>query len=224
MSTRTVLDENLREIRDDILRLGSLVSKATEQATDAFRNNDTNLAEKIVAEDDQIDSLHHRLEGVITNTIALQQPMAHDLRNLIAALLITNELERMGDHAEGIARTVLREGTISEVPSSIIEMKDKVTAMIRASMDAFLQESPPDARAVAASDHDVDALYRQLFDAVVKRMGSGELPVEQGTYLLWAGHNLERIADRVTNICERVVYSATGELGGLNPRGEKQEQ
>src|SRR5574341_869967 len=128
MSTRTVLDENLREIRDDILRQGSLVSKATEQATDAFRNNDTNLAEKIVAEDDQIDSLHHRLEGVITNTIALQQPMAHDLRNLIAALLITNELERMGDHAEGIARTVLREGTISEVPSSIIEMKDKVTA------------------------------------------------------------------------------------------------
>jgi phosphate transport system protein len=221
MGKRPALDHSLLEIRDDILRLGSLVNQAVGRAIDAFYANDAALARQVIDGDDPIDSLHHKLEESIISTLALQQPMAHDLRKLIAALLITNELERMGDYAEGIGRTVLRRGEIvvPEIPPLLRHMQQNVIEMISEVMEAYLEESPDKAREAAVHDDDLDHSYKALFDLLVNRMGTSDLPIEDGTYILWAGHNLERIGDRVTNISERIVYAKTGDLGGLNPKG-----
>jgi phosphate transport system protein len=220
MTTRGALDNDLLTIRDDILRLGSLVSQAVEYAFDAFDTNDDQLAQKVVQGDNEIDSLHHKLEEHITTTVALQQPMASDLRRLIADLLITNELERMGDYAEGVGRTTLRhtEGAPLQLSPVLKEMRQLVTQMIRGVLDAYVEESPEKAREVAWHDDKLDQLYRQHVDALVAQMGSGELPIDDGTYLMWVAHNLERIGDRVTNIAERIVYARTGALGGLNSK------
>lgn len=219
-SVRSALDSDLILIRDDILRLGSLVSQAVERAIGAFIANDIQLAQEIVQGDDAIDSLHHVLEERIITTMALQQPMAGDLRKLIAALLITNELERMGDYAEGVGRTTLRhsEGVPPQLSPLMKDMQSLVTEMIDGVAIAYREENPEKAREVAWHDDRLDQLYRQYVDALVTQMGTGELPIEEGTHLMWVAHNLERIGDRVTNIAERIVYARTGALGGLNSK------
>ncbi len=223
MGTRSALDHYLTNIRDDILRLGSLVGQAVEHAVDAFVASDVQLAQEVIRGDDEIDSLHHKLEEAITTTVALQQPMAGDLRRLVADLLITNELERMGDYAEGIGRTTLRQSgeTPPQISSQLKDMCRLVIDMINSIMEAYLDESPEKARDVARYDDKMDGLYRQHLNLLVTQMGAGEIPIEEGTHLMWAAHNLERIGDRVTNIAERIVYARTGVLGGLNPKGNK---
>jgi phosphate transport system protein len=223
MAIRSVLDSDLLKVRDNILRLASLVNQATARAIEAFYKHDIDLAQEVVNGDDELDSVHHRLEQTIVTTVALQQPMAADLRKLIAALLITNELERMGDHAEGIAQTVLRrsdEASI-DIPPSLSLMRATVDRMLQAVMDAYVAEDPEQAKAAAKIDDEMDELYQRFFEEIVENMGTGRLPIEQGTYLLWAGHNLERIGDRVTNICERIVYARTGNVGELNPKPDE---
>ncbi|MBN1310514.1 MAG: phosphate signaling complex protein PhoU [Anaerolineae bacterium] len=223
MGTRSALDHDLVNIRDDILRLGSLVSRAVERSFSAFVTSDLQLAQEVIRGDDEIDSLHHTLEGHITTTVALQQPMASDLRKLIADLLITNELERMGDYAEGISRTITRHGEEDtlKVMDQMKDMSALVIDMIDRVMKAYLDESPDKAKDAARYDDQMDVLYRQHLTELVTRMGTGELTIEEGIYLMWAAHNLERIGDRVTNIAERIVYARTGELGGLNPKEKK---
>jgi phosphate transport system protein len=220
MTTRGALDIELTAIRDDILRLGSLVGQAVEKAIDAFIANDTQLAQEIIQGDIAIDSLHHALEERIITTMALQQPMAGDLRKLIADLLITNELERMGDYAEGVGRTTLRhsEGVPPQLSPLMKDMYRLVSQMISGVTSAYQQESPEKAREVAWHDDQLDHLYQQYVDALVTQMGSGDLSIEEGTHLMWVAHNLERIGDRVTNIAERIVYARTGALGGLNSK------
>lgn len=220
MGTRGALDNELTAIRDDILRLGSLVSQAVGRAIDAFTANDVKLAQEIIDGDSAIDSLHHLLEERIITTMALQQPMAGDLRKLIADLLITNELERMGDYAEGVGRTTLRhsEGVPPQLSPLMKDMYRLVSEMIDGVSYAYQQESPERARDVAWHDDRLDQLYRQVIDTLVIQMGAGELSVEEGTHLMWVAHNLERIGDRVTNIAERIVYARTGTLGGLNSK------
>jgi phosphate transport system protein len=222
-ASRAALDRDLMSIRDDILRLASLVDQAVDMTFRAFRAGDVRLAQEAVEGDTQLDNLRNKLEADITTTLALQQPMAHDLRVLVADLLIANELERMGDHAEGIARIVLRVVTgLSgiELPVPLASMKERVHEMLREVMEAYSREDPEKAKEVACMDDELDRLYQQLFSLVVGQMGKGELTVERGTYLLWAAHNLERIGDRVTNICERIVYARTGTGGKLNIKHE----
>jgi phosphate transport system protein len=201
--------------------MGSLVAHATDGAFDAFLMQDNAGAQDVINGDDEIDSLHHKLEVAITSTFALQQPMATDLRTLIAALLITNELERMGDHAEGIAKTVFRRqaDNILQAPAQLVAMRKQVVAMIHRVMEAYASDSRERAREAAEMDSEVDTQYRLLFDLIVGQMTSNELSVETGTYFLWAGHNLERIADRVTNISERIIYARTGKINDMNPKG-----
>jgi phosphate transport system protein len=222
---RSTLDQDLLAIRDDILRLGSLVDQATSRAIEAFVKHDNDLAQSVVNDDDVVDEMHAEIEEMVTKTFALQQPMARDLRLLIADLLISNELERMGDHAEGIARTVLRSRADKPVavPVQINTMLEMAQRMIQRSMDAFVDMSAEKARQAASDDDNVDRLYQELFNMLVTAMSKGKTSVEEGTYLLWAGHNLERIADRVTNICERIVYASTGNVGELNPKHATQE-
>lgn len=223
MGKRTALDHDLTAIRDDILRLGWLVSQAVDRAIEAFTSYDVPLAQEVVKGDDAIDSLHHQLEEHITTTVALQQPMAGDLRKLIAYLLITNELERMGDYAEGIGRTTLLHGMEipQEVPVLLKDMQRVVSHMITAAMEAYLKLSPELARQVAGHDDDADVLYKELLNLIVARMGSGELSVDHGAHLMWVGHNLERIGDRVTNICERIIYARTGDISDANPKPDE---
>ncbi len=218
-TSRAALDRDLSSIRDDILRLASLVDQAVDITFRAFRTGDVRLAQEAIDGDTQLDNLRNKLEADITTTLALQQPMAHDLRRLVADLLIANELERMGDHAEGTARIVLRALTdLSgiELPVPLASMKERVHEMLREVMEAYSREDSEKAKEVARMDDEVDHLYQQLFSLLVSQMGKGELSIERGTYLLWAGHNLERIGDRVTNICERIVYARTGAGGKLN--------
>jgi len=218
-STRKALDDNMITIRDDLLRMFSLVDRATEGSFRAFRNHDIELANACVAEDQPLDDLMNKTEELITRTIALQQPTARDLRILIADLLIATELERMGDHAQGTAKTVLRyeKGSDTPLPDQLPEMERKVRAMLSLCSEAFIEWSAEKARACAELDSELDTLYNSLFSGIVKQMQKGKLRVERGTYLLWAGHNLERIGDRVTNICERIVYARTGDVTELNP-------
>lgn len=223
MSTRTVLDSDLQNIRDDILRMGSLVNQAMQRAMEAFGKHATSMAQQVISEDDDLDNLHINLEEQIIKTVALQQPNTTDLRTLIAALLIANELERMGDHAEGIARIVLlnAESPAIDTPNKLYDMKAHVSKMIERVMEVYAENNPKEAKEVARMDDIMDAMYQDFFDQVVGQMAQGELTVKQGTYLLWAGHGMERIGDRVTNICERIVYARTGEIDGLNPKPDE---
>lgn len=223
MSNRTVLDHDLLVIRDDILRLGALVDQQLDRAFKALRQGDKEAAQAIVSDDTLLDDLHNKVEEQVTKTFALQQPMARDLRKLIADLLISNELERMGDHAESIARGVTRHpsDTPPSLPPQLPRMKERVSRMINQSMDAYVDMDTEKARAVALLDDEVDEQYQSLLSMLVTSMSKGKISVEEGTFLLWVGHNLERIGDRTTNISERIVYAQYGEIEDFNPKPDE---
>lgn len=223
MMARTALDQDLLSLRDDLLRMCSLVDKSTARALEALKKQDNNLAQEVINDDDKIDELHQQVEDRILTTFARQQPMARDLRRIIADLLISNELERMGDHAEGIAQAALRyrANTPIQVPSQIIKMKETVHEMLQLVMEAFVGMDVEMARRAAERDNRIDELYQELFSTTIKEMTGGDRSVEDGTYLLWAGHALERIGDRVTNISERIVYASTGTVTDFNPKDEE---
>jgi phosphate transport system protein len=225
MATRSALDQDMVAIRDDILRLASLVSRAMERALEALTRHDQDLAQTVVNDDDILDELHSSIEEQVSRTFARQQPVARDLRKLIADLLISNELERMGDHAEGIARAALRytgDSAIS-VPDLVPKMRRRVQDMINDVMDAYVDMNPAKARAVAKADDEIDHLYQELFNLIISAMRNGEVSVEEGTYMLWVGHNYERISDRVTNIAERIVYAQDAAIRDLNPKPNERE-
>jgi phosphate transport system protein len=225
MATRTALDQDMVAIRDDILRLASLVSRAMERALEALTRHDQDLAQTVVNDDDMLDELHNSIEEQVSRTFARQQPVARDLRKLIADLLIANELERMGDHAEGVARAALRYtgDTAIPVPDLVPTMRRKVQDMINNVMDAYIDMDPAKARMVAQADDEIDHLYQELFNLIINAMRNGEISVEEGTYMLWAGHNFERIGDRVTNISERIVYAQSAAVGDLNPKPDERD-
>ncbi|HOA24285.1 MAG TPA: phosphate signaling complex protein PhoU [Aggregatilineales bacterium] len=225
MSARSILERDITTIRDDILRFSSLVMQAIDRALEAFQSHEEEFAQTVVNEDDVMDELHEKIEEHVLKTFALQQPMARDLRMLIADLLISNELERMADHAAGIAKTAIRYSGHApiEVPSTIDRMHQQVKAMLDVVMDAYVEMDGQKAREAARMDDEVDVEYQKLFESVITRMTSGELSIEEGTYLLWAGHNLERIGDRVTNISERIVYAKSGGVHDLNPKPHERE-
>jgi phosphate transport system protein len=220
-SARPAFDRELAGIRDNIARMGSLVDQAIGRAYNAFHTQDAGLAQQVIEEDQVINDLRYRVEQDVNSCMALQQPMAHDLRMLLSSFIIANELERMGDYAEGIARTVLRypgEGA-ANVPSQISDMTEYVRQMLRDTMDAYLNEDAEKAEVTARMDDRIDALYRQMFKNLVEQMGTQQINIEHGTYMLWTGHNLERIGDRVTNLCERVLFIKTGRTAReMNPK------
>jgi phosphate transport system protein len=220
-SARPAFDRELASIRDNIVRMGSLVDQAIERAFAAFHSHDSALAQQVIDEDKVINDLRYKTEQDVNACMALQQPMAHDLRMLLSSFIISNELERMGDYAEGIGRTVLRypqEGG-TDIPSQISDMTEYVRQMLRDAMDAYLNEDAQKAEITAQMDDRIDTLYRQMFKNLVEQMGTHAINIEHGTYMLWTGHNLERIGDRVTNLCERVIFIRTGTTGReMNPK------
>jgi len=219
MTTRSLLDQELNDLRDNLLRLGSMVESAIDRSVGALKKQDTAAAQQIIADDRAINDLRHQIEEACIATIATQQPMASDLRTIIAVTHIAVELERMGDHAAGIAVIVNRIGSepLLKPLIDIPRMAQIDRDMLRAALDAFIEGDVERAKAAGARDEEVDQLYDQVFRELLSYMLEDPRNIRQATYLLWAGHLLERIGDRATNIGERVIYMATGQREDLNP-------
>ena len=214
---RSEFHADLQKLQDDLMNLGSMVEKATIKAIDALKTRDLVLSQKIIEEDDVIDDIRYEIEARCEDLIAKQQPLATDLRLIIAIMHIVGELERIGDYAEGVAKISLAMG--DEAPLKplidIPRMAQKASLMTRQSLDALVQRDVDLAITVAESDDEGDALYDQIFRELVTFMIEDPRTIQRATYLLWVAHDLERIADRATNIAERVVYLVTGELSKL---------
>jgi phosphate transport system protein len=214
METRKTFHKRLREIQDDVLALGSMVSKATLRAVEALKNRDLVLARRVVADDKKVNQKRFDIEEKCVQLIATQQPMASDLRIIVAVLNIITEMERIGDHAEGIARIAILIG--DEPPLKplidIPRMAEQAVDMLRRTLDAFVARDDAAARKISAEDDTVDHLYDQVFRELLTFMAEDPKTITRATRLIWVAHNLERSADRVTNICERVVFVVTGKM------------
>lgn len=217
LRTRGTLQRGLEQVRSDILHMGSLVENAIERSVQALKNRDADLAQQVIDQDAAINRLRYTIEEECLELIATQQPAAGDLRMVMAAMHIAVELERMADHAEGnaeITKRIYREPLLKpliDIPS----MSRIAREMIRAALDAFVARDAQAAAKVTQRDDEIDGLYQQVFRELLTYMIEDPRTITRATHLLWAAHNVERIGDRVTNVCERVVFMATGKLGKL---------
>jgi phosphate transport system protein len=216
--TRELFEKRLREMQDDVLIMGSMVEKAIQRSVDALRTRDVELSNAVITDDAAINSKRYEIEEKCIHTIALQQPMAADLRVLVAILFIATELERMADHAEGIGRINLMLGDEPLPPpiNDIIDMGRMAGDMLRRSITAFVERDAPAARAICDEDDRIDTLYDRAYHALIQQVIHTPSELETVTYMIWTSHNIERIADRVTNICERVIFMVTGQLEEIN--------
>jgi phosphate transport system protein len=216
--TRTAFERQLAEIQEDMLVLAGMVESAIERGIEALKNRDVDLARQIIADDAKINHKRYETEEKCLELIATQQPLAGDLRTIVAVLYIIVDLERMGDHAEGIAKIAIM---LADEPPlkpyiDIPRMAQVGIRMLMDSLEAFKHRDTELARAVCSRDDEVDALYDQVYRELVTYMLQDPRTIERATHLTWVAHNLERIADRVTNICERVVYLVEGRIEELN--------
>lgn len=211
---RESFERHLHQLQDEVLILGSMVEKAIDRSMEALRKRDLELAKQVVADDLIINRKRFDIEERCIELIGTQQPMASDLRIIVAVLNIIVDLERMADHAEGIANITLMIG--DEPPLKPLvdlpRMAKKTTEMLRRSLDAFISRDAEAARQIPAEDDEVDNLYNQVFRELLIFMMEDPRTVTRATRLIWVAHNLERTADRVTNICERVVFTVTGKM------------
>jgi len=215
---REDLDQQLNILQQEVSVLAAVVGKAILRSVDALKRRDLEDSRQIVAEDDYIDQKRFEIEERCMDLIATQQPMARDLRTIIALLHIVVELERMGDYAEGIAKISLLMGDEPTLKPliDIPRMADKATNMLRDSIDAFMNRDMVKAQHVCKSDDDVDELYDQVYRELLLFMIQDPKTIERATRLLWVAHDVERIADRATNIAERVIFLVTGKMVEIN--------
>jgi phosphate transport system protein len=214
---RAHYDRQLQTLREDLLLLGNMAEKAVERSVDALRQRDSELARRVIAADREIDDLCYELEDRSLLLIATQQPMAVDLRTIAGALFIISELERIGDYAEGIGKIAIEVN--KEAPlKPLIDIPRMATLaidMLHQSLGAFIDRDLDACRAIWQRDDELDGLYNQVYRELLTYMLSDPRTIERATQLLWAAHNLERIGDRVTNICERTAFIITGEPRAL---------
>lgn len=214
---RKTFESDIQQVKDEVLALGSMVEHAIISSVEALKKRDIKAAEKIIAEDKEINKKRFAIENQLMILIATQQPMAHDLRLLASTMEIISELERMGDYAKGIANINVRMGDekllkpLIDVP----RMAEKGTSMLHRALTAFVHEDVETAKSLPIEDDEVDALYNQIYRELMIFVIEDPKNIERANWLLWVAHNLERFADRVTNICERTVFIATGEFGEI---------
>ena len=214
MAPRESFDRELERLRDAVLALGSRVESALVESVESLKDRDIDAARDIIAQDRLINEDRFAIEANALALIATQQPMARDLRTIAAVLDIASELERIGDYAKGIARINLMIGEQSLIKplNHLPTMAGKASDMLHESLEAFVRGDKTLARAVPRADDEVDALYNQVYRELLGLIMADASRIDQANYLLWAAHNLERAADRVTNICERVIFTVTGEM------------
>lgn len=211
---RETLDRQIHQLQDEVLLLGSMVEQALLNAVDALKRRDISAAQKIFANDININEKRYALENALIIIIATQQPMARDLRLLASVLETIIELERIGDYAKGIAKVVIRLGD-SMLPMPMREfsqMAEQAASMLHRALSAFINEDASKAREIVLEDDQVDELYNKAYRAIVTTMIANPEIIDDANLLVWVAHNLERAADRVTNICERVVFTVTGRM------------
>ncbi|MBN17996.1 MAG: phosphate transport system regulatory protein PhoU [Chloroflexi bacterium] len=209
---REEFDRGLQLLEDDLLNLSSMVEKSILRSIDALKNRDLKLAEEIIFQDNYIDEKTNQIEEKCIHLIATQQPIATDLRRIVVFLLIANELERIGDYAEGIAKISIAMG--NEPPlKPLIDipiMAEKTSNMLRNSIDSLVNRDIVTATSILSADDEIDDIYRKVYKDLLKFMLEDSKTIQRATYLLWVAHDLERTADRATNIAERVIYLVTG--------------
>jgi phosphate transport system protein len=214
MEIRAAFHKKLKEIQDEILVMGSMVNKATLLAIEALQNRDLTLAKQIITDDQKINRKRFEIEEKCIQLIATQQPMASDLRTIVSVLNIITELERIGDYAEGNAKITIMIG--NEPPLKplidIPRMADKTVDMLNRSLTAFINHDADAAMKISAEDDFIDNLYDQVFRELLTFMAEDPKTITRATRLIWVTHNLEGSADRVTNICERIVFMVTGKM------------
>ena len=216
---RELFHKELTDLQDDVLILGSMAEKAVVESVEALRSADLEWSQRIIKEDEAINKKRFDIEERAIFVIASQQPLASDLRAVMSAFMIITDLERIGDHAEGIARINLRLGEAEDVPRRmgyIPAMADRAIAMLRDSLNAYVERDVDESRRVCDADDEVDRLQDAVYDEAFRGMIANPAMIERNTYYLWTAHNLERIADRCTNICERVIYLVTGRMEEIN--------
>ncbi|MBN1922984.1 MAG: phosphate signaling complex protein PhoU [Anaerolineae bacterium] len=220
METRRTFDNELQRLQDEVLALGSMVENALIESVECLKQRNFAGSRQIIAQDRVINRKRFAIEEQVLVLIATRQPMASDLRILAAILEIAGELERIGDYAKGIGKINLLIGDkpllkpLIDVPL----MAEKARSMLHRALDAFIRHDVVLAHAIPQEDDFVDALYEQVYRELITYIMADPSAIEQANYLLWAAHNLERAADRVTNLCERVVFTVTGELTELDSK------
>jgi phosphate transport system protein len=215
---RRMFEEQIHELLEDLLAMGQMVADSIDQSIQALARQDADLAQQIIDFDDEINASQHDIDEKCLVLIATQQPMAGDLRTILAVSNIASELERIGDYAEGIAKLAIN---LSAKPLlkpliDIPRMADEGRRMLMGSLEAFARQDIEKAREIGNSDDLVDALYDQVYRELLVFMMEDPHTITEATYLLWVAHNLERIADRTTNIAERVIFIDSGEIVDLN--------
>jgi len=223
---RETFEGQLAKLKDKLVYMSQRVDAAIDQALQSLINQDTALADKVISEDEQINQIQRELEEESLTLIATQQPMASDLRTILAVSHIAYELERIGDHAEGIARIARR--LAGQPPLKpyidIPRMAAIGRELLQKQIKAFMAGDEAAARQLGRRDEEVDNLYDQVFRELLVFMMDDPRTITRATYLLWVAHNLERIADRTTNIGERVVFVTRGSIEELNPRRPDRER
>lgn len=216
--TRIAYVNQIQELRDSVVELASMVDKAIARSVEALKRQDMQLANDVIRSDAAINKLRWDTEEEALTLIATQAPMAGDLRTIAAVINIVTELERIADHAAGNAKIVVQtaDEPLLKPLVDLPRMADLARTMLSDSITAFIEGDAETARAIVARDDEVDALYNQIYRELLTYMMADPSTINRATHLLWAAHNVERMADRTTNICERVVYAATGSLEELS--------
>jgi phosphate transport system protein len=211
---RETLDQALQSLQDNLLLLGSMVEQALTHSVQVLKQRDLDEARRVVAHDRELNRLRFDIEEQAFTLIATQGPMARDMRTVAATLAIVGELERIGDYAKGIGKITLLLGhePLMKPLVDIPRMADKAQDMLHRALEAFMQRDAEVARSLPTEDNEVDDLYNQVYRELMTLVVGDPRLIDQANYLLWAAHNLERAADRVINICERIVFTVTGEL------------
>ena len=211
---RKTFETEIKQVKDEVLVLGSMVEQAIVASVEALKKRDVKASQELFAGDRDINKKRFEIEGQLMMMIATQQPMAHDLRLLASIMEINSELERMGDYAKGICNINIRMGDepLLKPLIDIPRMAQKGADMLHRALTAFINEDMETARQIPSEDDEVDELYKQVYRELMTFVIADPTSIERANWLLWAAHNLERFADRVTNICERTVFIVTGEL------------
>jgi phosphate transport system protein len=225
MTTRKTFETEIQQLKDDLLLLGSMVEGAILHSVQALKKRDLEASRRIYEMDSQINAKRFAIEEQVMVAIATQQPMAHDLRLLASILEVAGELERMGDYAKGIATVNIRMGEqpllkpLVDVP----RMAQKAADMLHRALTAFVNEDAEAARTIPNEDEEVDQLYTQVYRELMTFVMADAKSIERANWLLWVAHNLERVADRVTNICERTIFIVTGEIKEIDSSDDEQK-
>lgn len=211
---RQTLDREIHHLQDEVLLLGSMVEQAMLNAVDALKRRDIKASRRVYKDDDLINEKRYAIENRVLVLFATQQPIAHDLRLLAAIMEVITELERMGDYAKGIAKISIVIGD-DDTPIPVREisrMADLAVGMLHRALSAFIAEDVNMAHRIPQEDDLVDELYNQIHRKNIEAMIANPDIIDHSNYIMWVVHNIERMADRVTNICERTIFIATGEL------------